>query len=186
MSKNAAMVPSNLSAGWLVETRALQAPQNVNDPFAPWTPGPVPLAISPRPGPDFDIKKISASVSGAGVLPAIAGSAQMVVDQAGQWGLGAEVKWTKTGPCAVTLSIEGNQILNTSTQQANYVAGSGDSTFSAAASLSPGRYNVSWTLVCQQAQGGISPDASLTLLLARPGGALANPTEGVFMHQPQS
>lgn len=178
--------PVNLTPGWLVETRAMQAPENSSDPTTPWIPSPVALAISPRLGPSFDIKNITASQPGAGPLPAIAGSAQMVVNQAGQWGLGAEVKWTKTGPCTVTLSVQGNQILNATTQQANYFAGSGDTTFSAAASLAPGKYDVAWTLVCQRAEGSISPDATLTLLVAPPGGVLSKPANGVFMHPPHS
>lgn len=133
-----------------------------------------------------DVAKLAAATPGAGSLPAIAGSAKFLVKEAGQWGIGADVKWTKLGPCTVTVSVQGNQVINSTTRQANYAPGDGNSAYSAAVSLTPGTYNVAWTLVCQTNSTLLGQDAALSVLVAPPGGALAAPTPGEFVYQPNN
>lgn len=185
---SAATPPVNLKPGWLVEVRAVhQQPDQQTGQVSvnsPWVPDPVPLSITPMPGPDFDVAKLAAANPGAGSLPAIAGSAKLLVKTAGQWGIGTDVKWTKTGPCTVTMDVQGNRVIDSTTDQAKWMPGSGDSSFSAAVSLTPGTYDVAWTMVCQSNSSLPSQDAALSVLLAPPGGALATPTSGEFVYQP--
>ena len=184
--------PANLVPGWMIEIRAMHktgqqgSDQSIlsSTPQAngAWQPDPVALAIQPAPGPDFDVAHLSAAVQGAGALPALAGSAKLKITQAGQWGIGARVQWQTIGPCELTVRVEGNLVVDTSTGQDTW-GGTGDSTFSNAVSLTPGLYDVAWTLVCQPAQQSqMNPDALITLLVAPPGGALEVPPAGTFLH----
>jgi hypothetical protein len=184
--------PANLVPGWMIEVRAMHntgqqsSDQSLlsNTPQAngAWQPDPVALSIQPAPGPDFDVAHLSAAVQGAGALPALAGTAKLAIKQGGQWGIGARVQWKTIGPCELTLRVEGNLVVDTSTGQDTW-GGTGDSTFSNAVSLTPGLYDVAWTLVCQPAQQHqLSPDALITLLVAPPGGALEVPPAGTFLH----
>lgn len=183
-----ATTSANLKPGWLVEVRAIhQQPDQQTGQVtvtSPWVPDPVPLSITPLQGPDFDVAKLAAANPGAGTLPAIAGSAKLLVQQAGQWGIGTDIKWTKLGPCTVTVSVQGNQVINSTTAQANYAPGDGNSSYSAAVSLTPGTYDVAWTMVCQPNSTLPGQDAALSVLVAPPGGALAAPTPGEFVYQP--
>jgi hypothetical protein len=185
---SAATTPANLKPGWLVEVRAIhQQPDQQTGQVtvtSPWVPDPVPLSITPLQGPDFDVAKLAAANPGAGSLPAIAGSAKLLVQQAGQWGIGTDIKWTKLGPCTVTVTVQGNQVINSTTAQANYAPGDGNSSYSAAVSLTPGTYDVAWTMVCQPNSTLPGQDAALSILVAPPGGALAAPTPGEFVYQP--
>lgn len=187
-SASTATTPANLKPGWLVEVRAIhQQPDQQTGQVSvtsPWVPDPVPLSITPLPGPDFDVAKLAAANPGAGSLPAIAGSAKLLVQKAGQWGIGTDIKWTKIGPCTVTVTVQGNQVINSTTAQANYAPGDGNSSYSAAVSLTPGTYNVAWTMVCQPNSTLPGQDAALSILLAPPDGALAAPTPGEFVYQP--
>lgn len=188
--------PANLVPGWMIEVRAMHnTGQQGSDqsllsstPQAngSWQPDPVALAIQPAPGPDFDVAHLSAAVQGAGALPALAGSAKLKITQAGQWGIGARVQWKTIGPCELTVRVQGNLVVDTSTGQDTW-GGTGDSTFSNVVALTPGLYDVAWTLVCQPAQQRqLNPDALVTILLAAPGGALSVPAPGTFLRPPHA
>lgn len=178
--------PTNLKPGWLVEVRATH--RQATSSGQNWVPDPVALALKPQPGPVFNIADLARNIPGAGPLPAIAGSAKWLVKQAGQWGIGTDIKWHNTGPCTATVTVQGNRVIKSTTNQASYAPGSGDTSFSAALSLTPGVYDVAWSLVCQPngTLGGNLPgkDATLSLLVAPPQGALANPAPGEFVYQP--
>jgi hypothetical protein len=180
-----------LKAGWLVEVRATHQQPDSNGQISsltPWVPDPIALSIRPLQGPDFDIAKLAQDNPAAGILPAAAGSAKFLVQQAGQWGIGADIKWTKTGPCTVTVNVQGNQVINSTTNQVNYFPGSGDASYSDALSLTPGTYDVAWTLVCQHVNGDNFPDADveLSMRVAPPDGALSAPAPGQFVYQPSN
>ena len=177
--------PANLKPGWLVEVRATH--QQATSSGQTWLPDPVALSLKPQPGPVFNIATLAQGIPGAGTLPAIAGSAKWLVRKAGQWGIGTDIKWHNTGFCTATVTVQGNRVIKSKTP-ATYGASSGETSFSAALSLTPGVYNVAWTLVCQPqgTLGGDLPgkDATLSLLVAPPQGALAAPTTGEFVYQP--
>ncbi len=173
---------ANLKPGWLVEVRATH--QQANSSGQTWLPDPVALSIKPQPGPVFNIADLARNIPAAGQLPAIAGSAKWLVKKAGQWGIGTDIKWHNTGPCKATVTVQGNRVIKSITNQASYAPGSGDTSFSAALSLTPGVYGVAWTLVCQPNSNLPGKDATLSLLVAPPQGALANPTPGEFVYQP--
>ena len=186
--------PANLAPGWLVEVRAMHnmaLDQDSQDSSGTsqsnsWQPDPVALSIKSEPGPDFDIAKLAAAVPGAGTLPAIAGSGKLVIKQAGQWGLGMRVQWTMIGPCHISFSVQGNKVIDTDTNQ-NTWGGKGDNTFSNVLALTPGVYDVAWTLACQPAaQSQINPDAIATIMIAQPGQALEVPNAGMILHLPNS
>ena len=174
--------PANLKPGWLVEVRATH--QQANSSGQTWLPDPVALSIKPQPGPVFNIADLARNIPAAGQLPAIAGSAKWLVKKAGQWGIGTDIKWHNTGPCKATVTVQGNRVIKSTTNQASYAPGSGDTSFSAALSLTPGIYDVAWTLVCQPNSNLPGKDATLSLLVAPPQGALAAPTPGAFGYQP--
>ena len=173
--------PANLKPGWLVEVRATH--QQANSSGQTWVPDPVALSIKPQPGPVFNVADLARNIPSAGPLPAIAGSAKWLVKKAGQWGIGTDIKWHNTGPCKATVTVQGNRVIKSTTNQASYAPGSGDTSFSAALSLTPGIYDVAWTLVCQPGSYLPGKDATLSLLIAPPQGALANPASGAFGYQ---
>ena len=174
--------PANLKPGWLVEVRATH--QQANSNGQTWVPDPVPLSLKPQPGPVFNVADLARNNPGAGPLPALAGSAKWLVKKAGQWGIGTDIKWHNTGPCTATVTVQGNRVIKSTTNQVSYAPGSGDTSFSAALSLTPGVYDVAWTLVCQPNSTLPGKDATLSLLVAPPQGALAVPTAGAFDYQP--
>lgn len=177
--------PANLKPGWLVEVRATH--QQATSSGQTWRPDPVALSLKPQPGPVFNIATLAQGIPGAGTLPAIAGSARWLVKKAGQWGIGTDIKWHNTGPCTATVTVQGNRVIKSTTNQASYAPGSGDTSFSAALSLTPGVYNVAWTLVCQPTSSYLpGKDATLSLLVAPPQGALEAPTAGEFVYQTKS
>ena len=173
--------PANLKPGWLVEVRATH--QQANSSGQTWVPDPVALSIKPQPGPVFNVADLARNIPSAGPLPAIAGSAKWLVKKAGQWGIGTDIKWHNTGPCKATVTVQGNRVIKSTTNQVSYAPGSGDTSFSAALSLTPGLYDVAWTLVCQPGSYLPGKDATLSLLIAPPQGALANPPSGAFGYQ---
>lgn len=174
--------PANLKPGWLVEVRATH--QQADSSGQTWLPDPVALSLKPQPGPVFNVADLARGIPGAGTLPAIAGSAKWLVKKAGQWGIGTDIKWHNTGPCTATVTVQGNRVIKSTTNQVSYAPGSGDTSFSAALSLTPGVYDVAWTLVCQPNSTLPGKDATLSLLVAPPQGALAAPTAGAFDYQP--
>ncbi|MDD2859672.1 MAG: hypothetical protein PHI71_01215 [Acidiphilium sp.] len=178
--------PANLKPGWLVEVRVMH--RQATSSGHTWLPDPVALALKPQPGPVFNVADLARGIPGAGPLPAIAGSAKWLVKKAGQWGIGTDIKWHNTGPCTATVTVQGNRVIKSTTNQVSYAPGSGDTSFSAALSLTPGVYDVAWALICQPngTLGGNLPgkDATLSLLVAPPQGALAAPAPGAFVYQP--
>ena len=176
---------ANLKPGWLVEVRATH--RQATSSGHTWLPDPVALALKPQPGPVFNVADLARGIPGAGPLPAIAGSAKWLVKKAGQWGIGTDIKRHNTGLCKVTVTVQGNRVIKSKTK-ATYGPSSGETSFSAALSLTPGVYDVAWSLVCQPngTLGGNLPgkDATLSFLIAPPHGALANPTAGAFVYQP--
>lgn len=173
---------ANLKPGWLVEVRATH--QQANSSGQTWVPDSVPLSLKPQPGPVFNVADLARNIPGAGPLPAIAGSAKWLIKKAGQWGIGTDIKWHNIGPCKTTVAVQGNRVIKSTTNQVNYRPGSGDTSFSAALSLTPGVYDVAWTLVCRPGSYLPGKDATLSLLVAPPQGALAAPTPGAFVYQP--
>ncbi len=170
--------------GWLVEVRASHPEREGGTwGFTPWTVDAAPVAVRPMPGHSWSVAAIAASVAGAGHLPALGGAAKWIVRQPGTWAIGCKLRWRKMGPTTASIVVQGAHIVDANVGQQGMMT-DGEQVFSGTLDLSPGVYETSWTLQSQPAFSGtgyLKPDASIEILVARPGEALGPPQPGDFV-----